>query len=96
MRATANEGTNTQTRTFGANAFCDQGGAEVLGRFGFGDAANRVANEALELPGALLSGGRLLRGGISGRCGAESAVFRPEFPALLHGLTHATRSGSGA
>ena len=49
MRATANEGTNTQTRTFGANAFCGQGGAEVLGRFGFGDAANRVANEALEL-----------------------------------------------
>jgi predicted Zn-dependent protease len=49
MRATANEGTNTQTRTFGANAFCGQGGAEVLGRFGFGDAANRVASEALEL-----------------------------------------------
>ncbi len=49
MRATANEGVNTQTRTFGANAFCGQGGAEVLGRFGFGDAASRVANEALEL-----------------------------------------------
>ncbi len=49
MRATANEGINTQTRTFGANAFCRQGGAEVLGRFGFGDGASRVANEALEL-----------------------------------------------
>ena len=49
MRATANEGVNTQTRTFGASAFCGQGGAEVLGRFGFGDAASRVANEALEL-----------------------------------------------
>jgi predicted Zn-dependent protease len=49
MRATANEGVNTQTRTFGANAFCGQGGAEVLDRFGFGDSASRVANEALEL-----------------------------------------------
>jgi predicted Zn-dependent protease len=49
MRATANEGVNTQSRTFGANAFCGQGGAEVLGRFGFGDAATRLANEALEL-----------------------------------------------
>ena len=49
MRATANEGVNTQTRTFGANAFCGQGGAEVLDRFGFGDGASRVANEALEL-----------------------------------------------
>ncbi|NND74682.1 MAG: TldD/PmbA family protein [Ilumatobacter sp.] len=49
MRATANEGVNTQTRTFGGHAFCGQGGAEVLGRFGFGDAAGRVADEALEL-----------------------------------------------
>jgi len=49
LRATANEGINTQTRTFGGHAYCGQGGAEVLGRFGFGDAASRVANEALEL-----------------------------------------------
>ena len=40
---------NTQTRTFGRGAFCGQGGVEVLDRFGFGDAAARVAREALEL-----------------------------------------------
>ena len=49
LRATANEGTNTQIRTHGANAFCGQGGAEVLGRYGFGDAAATVAEQALEL-----------------------------------------------
>jgi predicted Zn-dependent protease len=49
LSATANEGTNTQIRTFGAQAFCGQGGAEVLGRYGFGDAATRIAEEALEL-----------------------------------------------
>jgi len=49
LRATANEGANTQTRTFGANAFCGQGGAEVLGRYGFGDAAPQLAAQALEL-----------------------------------------------
>jgi predicted Zn-dependent protease len=49
LRATANEGSNTQTRTHGANAFCGQGGVEVLGRFGFGDAATRVAEQSLEL-----------------------------------------------
>ena len=49
LRATANEGTNTQTRTFGGHAFCGQGGAEVLGRYGFGDAASTVAAQVLEL-----------------------------------------------
>ena len=49
LRATANEGSNTQTRTFGGRAFCGQGGAEVLGRYGFGDAASQVAHQALEL-----------------------------------------------
>jgi predicted Zn-dependent protease len=49
LNATANEGTNTQTRTFGGHAFCGQGGAEVLGRYGFGDAASRIAEQALEL-----------------------------------------------
>jgi len=49
LQATANEGTNTQTRTFGGHAFCGQGGAEVLGRYGFGDAASQVAEQALEL-----------------------------------------------
>jgi predicted Zn-dependent protease len=49
LRATANEGTNTQIRTFGGHAFCGQGGAEVLGRYGFGDAASQIAEQALEL-----------------------------------------------
>jgi predicted Zn-dependent protease len=49
LKATANEGTNTQTRTFGGHAFCGQGGAEVLGRYGFGDAAARISEQALEL-----------------------------------------------
>ena len=49
LSATANEGTNTQIRTFGAHAFCGQGGAEVLGRYGFGDAATRIAEQAVEL-----------------------------------------------
>ncbi|MGB0114161.1 MAG: TldD/PmbA family protein [Ilumatobacteraceae bacterium] len=49
LRATANEGTNTQNRTFGGHAFCGQGGAEVLGRFGFGDAASVIAEQAVEL-----------------------------------------------
>ena len=56
LHATANEGVNTQTRTFGGHAFCGQGGAEVLGRYGFGDAASRIAErgpraaERAELP----------------------------------------------
>ncbi len=49
LRATANEGTNTQTRTFGRGSFCGQGGLELLDRYGFGDAASRIAAEALEL-----------------------------------------------
>ena len=49
LAATANEGTNTQIRTFGGHAFCGQGGAEVLGRYGFGDAASRIAEQSLEL-----------------------------------------------
>jgi predicted Zn-dependent protease len=49
LKAVANEGTNTQMRTFGAGAFCGQGGVDVLGRFGFGDAATRIAEQALEL-----------------------------------------------
>jgi predicted Zn-dependent protease len=49
LHATANEGANTQTRTFGGHAYCGQGGVEVLGRFGFGDAAAAVAEQALEL-----------------------------------------------
>src|SRR5690606_20314156 len=35
LRATANQGTETQTRTFGRDAFCLQGGLEALDRVGF-------------------------------------------------------------
>ena len=49
LRVTANVGANTQTRTYGGGAYCGQGGLEVLDRFGFGTAAERVADQALEL-----------------------------------------------
>ena len=49
LQAVANEGTNTQERSYGAGAYCGQGGAEVLGRHGFGDAASRIASQVLEL-----------------------------------------------
>jgi predicted Zn-dependent protease len=49
LRATANEGTETQSRTFGALAMCQQGGLEVLERIGFTTAAERVGREAIEL-----------------------------------------------
>jgi predicted Zn-dependent protease len=49
MRVSANDGSNTQTRTYGAGAFVGQGGQEVLDRFGFGDAPERIAAQALEL-----------------------------------------------
>ncbi len=49
LRVTANAGANTQTRTYGGGAYCGQGGLEVLDRFGFGEAAPRLAEQALEL-----------------------------------------------
>ncbi len=49
LRVTANDGSNTQTRTYGAGAYVGQGGREVLDRYGFADAAGRVPREALEL-----------------------------------------------
>ncbi len=49
LRATANQGAETQTRTFGRDAFCLQGGLEVLDRVGFAGAAPQVAEEALAL-----------------------------------------------
>lgn len=49
LRATANDGSNTQTRTFGGGAYCGQGGMEVLDRYGFGSAAPRIAAQAVEL-----------------------------------------------
>jgi len=52
LRVSANVGANTQTRSYGGGAFCGQGGMEVLDRFGFGDAAPRLATQAIELLGA--------------------------------------------
>jgi predicted Zn-dependent protease len=49
LSASANEGADTQTRTFGGHALCRQGGLEVLEETGFLDAPERVAAEAVEL-----------------------------------------------
>lgn len=49
MEVYANEGSNTQRRTFGALAYCGQGGIEVLDRFGFEEAAPQIASEAIAL-----------------------------------------------
>ncbi len=49
IRATANEGSNTQTRTYGAGTLAGQGGLEVLDRHGFRDAAAQIAAEAVAL-----------------------------------------------
>lgn len=49
MSATANQGTETQSRSLGALAFVRQGGLEVLDDVGFGDAAPRIADQALQL-----------------------------------------------
>jgi len=52
LSATANAGSETQTRTFGGDAYARQGGLEILDDTGFHDAAPRVAAEALELVAA--------------------------------------------
>src|SRR5690606_27399277 len=49
LSATANDGSETQTRTFGGHAFCRQGGLEVLRETGFYEAAPRIAAQAIEL-----------------------------------------------
>jgi predicted Zn-dependent protease len=50
MSASAHADGDTQTRTLnGYRGICQQGGAEVLARFGFDGAMRRVAEEALEL-----------------------------------------------
>lgn len=49
LRATASEGTESQTRTFGGYAFCQQGGMEILDNFGFTQAPERIAAEAMQL-----------------------------------------------
>jgi predicted Zn-dependent protease len=49
MIATANEGTETQIRTFGGRGYCRQGGMEVLDSTGFLTAAPGIAEDALAL-----------------------------------------------
>ena len=49
LSASANEGAETQTRTFGGHAYCRQGGLEVLEETGFLDAPERIGAEAVEL-----------------------------------------------
>lgn len=49
MQAVANEGAITQSRSYGAGAFCGQGGWEVLDRHGFNEASQRVGVEAIAL-----------------------------------------------
>ena len=49
LSATANAGSDTQTRTFGGRGFCRQGGLEVLDQTGFEAEAPRIAAEAVEL-----------------------------------------------
>ncbi|MBK7976164.1 MAG: TldD/PmbA family protein [Deltaproteobacteria bacterium] len=49
LRASANRGDETQTRTFAAGQHCRQGGLEILDEVGYFAAAPRVAAEALEL-----------------------------------------------
>ena len=49
LSATANDGPETQTRTFGGRGYCRQGGLEVLDHLGFQQAAPRIAEEAIQL-----------------------------------------------
>ncbi len=49
LSATANAGSETQTRTFGGRGYCRQGGMEVLEAVGFRSAAPQLAAEALQL-----------------------------------------------
>ena len=53
MSVTAHADGDTQTRTLhGYRGICQQGGDEILARFGFAGSARRIAEEALELLGA--------------------------------------------
>jgi predicted Zn-dependent protease len=49
LNATANAGTETQSRTFAGRGYCRQGGLEILDHSGFFTAAPRIADEALQL-----------------------------------------------
>lgn len=47
--ATAADGNDAQTRSYGRGSFCGQGGIEILDRFGFSTAAPQIAAEAIAL-----------------------------------------------
>jgi len=49
LSATANEGTETQTRSFGGMRSGRQGGPEILDEIGFYNAAERIGKQAIEL-----------------------------------------------
>jgi len=49
LSATANAGTETQSRTFAGRGYCRQGGLEILDHSGFFTVAPRIADEALQL-----------------------------------------------
>ena len=51
LRVTANQGSETQTRTLGGqyNGFCHQGGLEILQHAGFYGSGQRIAQEAIDL-----------------------------------------------
>jgi predicted Zn-dependent protease len=49
LAASASDGTETQTRTFGRGGVIRQGGMDVLDDIGFWTAASRIADEVLEL-----------------------------------------------
>ncbi|MBM3223145.1 MAG: TldD/PmbA family protein [Candidatus Tectomicrobia bacterium] len=49
MSATANAGSETQSRSFGGRGYCRQGGLEILDAVGFRTAAPQLASEALQL-----------------------------------------------
>ena len=49
LSATANAGTETQSRTFAGRGYCRQGGLEILDHSGFFTAAPCIADEALQL-----------------------------------------------
>lgn len=52
LSCTANQGSETVSRTFAGRGFCRQGGVEVLEETGFTRAAGGLVDEALELLGA--------------------------------------------
>ncbi|MEM7093574.1 MAG: TldD/PmbA family protein [Actinomycetota bacterium] len=49
MAATAADGGDAHTRTYGRASFCGQGGIEVLDRFGYTTSARRIGDEAIIL-----------------------------------------------